>query len=75
MALIAAVVGVPIGIIVGRQSWALIAGGLGVASVPDVSPLAVGGIVLATLVVANLIAFVPGRIAARTKPAVVLRSE
>jgi hypothetical protein len=75
VALIAAVVGIPTGIIVGRLGWALIADGLGVVSVPIVAPLAVVGIVVATLVVANLIAFVPGRIAARTKPAVVLRSE
>jgi ABC-type lipoprotein release transport system permease subunit len=38
-------------------------------------PLTVALVVPGALLVANLVAFVPGRIAARTRPAVVLRAE
>jgi ABC-type lipoprotein release transport system permease subunit len=68
------VVGIPLGILVGRWAWDLVATGLGVRPVVE-SPvawlvLAVG----AALVIVNLIALVPGRIAARTRPAVALRT-
>ena len=75
VALVAAVVGIPVGIVVGRLGWAFIADGLGVVSVPEVVPLAVAGVALAALVLANLVAWFPARAAARTRPAVVLRSE
>jgi hypothetical protein len=68
------VVGIPLGILVGRWAWDLVATGLGVRPVVE-SPvawlvLAVG----AALVIVNLIALVPGRIAARPRPAVALRT-
>jgi FtsX-like permease family len=75
VAVVGAAVGIPIGVVLGRWFWALIADGLGVAATPDVEPLAIVGVGLAAVLVGNVVAFVPGRIAARTKPAVVLRSE
>ena len=75
VALVAAVVGIPVGIVVGRVGWAFIAHGLGVASVLDVVPRAVAGVALGALVLANLVAWFPARTAARTRPAVILRSE
>ncbi len=72
----ALVLGIPIGGAAGRIAWRWFAGTLGV--VPHaVSPVLIAAIVvpLATLALANLIAAVPARAAARTQAAVVLRSE
>jgi ABC-type antimicrobial peptide transport system permease subunit len=68
-------VGVPLGIVVGRLAWSLVAGGLGVATDATVPALAVIALIPAALIVANLVAAFPARSAARTRPAVVLRSE
>jgi predicted lysophospholipase L1 biosynthesis ABC-type transport system permease subunit len=73
--IVALVVGVPIGIAAGRWGWRLFAAQL------QVVPLLVGtwaaalGIPVATLALGNLIAVAPGRAAARTPAAVVLRTE
>jgi putative ABC transport system permease protein len=75
LATIAGVIGLPLGIIAGRWAWTVFAQQLGVPPSPVVP---VGLILLAIpvgLLVANLIAWLPGRIAARTPAAVVLRSE
>ena len=74
-AVVAVVVGVPIGIAIGRWSWRLVANSLGVVPEP-VMPLSgllavAGGVLLA----ANLIAAGPGWVAGRLRPALVLRSE
>ena len=72
---IALLVGMPLGVALGRWSWTLLAGQLGVVSEP-VTPLpAVLLIIPATLVVANLAAAVPGWLAGRIHPAVALRAE
>jgi hypothetical protein len=58
----------------GRFKW----GGstrLGVVSVPVVTPWMIVAIALGTLVVANVLATGPALIAARTRPASLLRSE
>ena len=75
VAFVGAFVGIPVGIVAGRAVWSLLADGLGVASVPDVPPIAVVAITLAVFAVANAVAYVPGRVAARTQPAAVLRAE
>ena len=74
-ALLAAVVGVPLGVAGGRWAWRLVAGQLGVVSGPVVPPLPVLAVAAGALVVANLVAAGPGRAAARIRPAVALRSE
>ena len=69
------VVGAPLGIAVGRIAWRAFASELGVVSVVS-TPIAwivltgVGGAVIAALAAAG-----PARLAARTKPAVMLRAE
>jgi putative ABC transport system permease protein len=72
---IALAVGVPLGWGIGRWIWNVVAAHLGVASEP-VTP---GGslilVVPAVLLLVNLVAAVPGGLAARTRPAVVLRAE
>ena len=67
--------GLPLGVGLGRFAWNLLATGLGVA--PEaVAPLWPGLLVIpATLLLANLVALLPGRAAARTQPAAVLRAE
>jgi hypothetical protein len=75
LAAVALVVGVPLGIAAGRWAWTLFADGLGVVVVPRVPGVAVGVVVVAALVVANLVAAAPAHVAAHTRPARVLRSE
>jgi hypothetical protein len=75
LAAIAGVIGLPLGVIAGRWAWTVFAGPLGVPPAP-VFPLIIRGLAFpAGVLAANLVAVVPGRLAARTKPAVVLRSE
>jgi predicted lysophospholipase L1 biosynthesis ABC-type transport system permease subunit len=67
-------VGVPLGLVAGRWAWNLFAGQVAIVPVPVISPLTLLA-VPAVLVLANAIAAIPGRTAARTQPAVVLRAE
>jgi hypothetical protein len=55
--------------------WSRFADDLGIASVPVVPTVAVVLTAVLALVIANLIAAAPAAIAARTRPAAVLRSE
>jgi ABC-type lipoprotein release transport system permease subunit len=75
VALVGILVGVPVGIAVGRWVWGLMADNLGVVSEPQVPAVALVVIVVGALLLANAIAFVPGRLAARTHPATDLRPE
>jgi hypothetical protein len=69
------VVGIPIGVAIGRQLWLVFAHSISV--VPDpIAPLAtLVAVAAGAIVFANLMAVVPGRTAARTSTAIVLRSE
>jgi hypothetical protein len=69
------VIGVPLGALVGRGVWQLVADSVGVAPSPQVPALALVVVVLVSVAVANVVAYLPGRSAALTRPAVVLRSE
>ena len=75
MVIIAAAVGVPLGIVVGRSLWNVVANGIGVLPRPQFAHAVLYSIGPAVLVLANLIAAPPARSAARTQPALVLRSE
>jgi len=72
---IALLIGLPFGVAVGRWGWTLFANTIGVLPVPivDLPPLLIA--VPVTLLLANLIALIPGRLAAATRPAAVFRSE
>jgi hypothetical protein len=72
---VALVVGVPIGIALGRWSWLLVADQLGVVSEPRVPLAAIVALVPAALLVANLAAAIPGWVAVRIRPAEALRVE
>jgi hypothetical protein len=75
VAAIGLLVGLPLGTAVGRFAWNLFATDLGVVPEP-VAPVLPGLLIIpATLLLANLVALLPGRIAAGTRPALVLRAE
>jgi putative ABC transport system permease protein len=75
VAAVAVVLGVPIGIALGRWSWATLAGQLGAVVAPRTPAMAVAAVSLATVLISNAIAAFPARSAARTRPALVLRTE
>jgi hypothetical protein len=75
IAAIALLIGLPTGVAGGRWAWRLFAAQLGVLPEPAVPLAAILLAVPGALIVANLIAAAPGRAAARTQPAAVLRTE
>lgn len=72
---VSVIVGLPLGVAIGRWSWTALAGPMGVMVAPVVPMAALALIVPATLLVVNLIAALPAHAAARIRPAAVLRSE
>ena len=72
---IGTIAGVPIGIATGRALWDLFARQIHVVPAPTVPGLAIALVAVAALVLANVIAAIPGLQAARTKTAVLLRAE
>jgi predicted lysophospholipase L1 biosynthesis ABC-type transport system permease subunit len=75
IALTALLVGAPLGIALGRSVWRWFADNLDVSAPPETPWLWVVVAVAATIILANLVAALPGRSAARTPPAIVLRDE
>jgi putative ABC transport system permease protein len=74
-ALIGLALGIPLGIAAGRWAWTAFADQLGVPPSPIVPLVLVAIAVPVTLLLAIAAAALPGRSAARTSPAVVLRTE
>ena len=74
-AVIGIVVGVPLGIALGRWLWTLFARQIYAVPQPSVPVLSIVLIALGALVLANVVAAVPGRSAARTATALLLRAE
>ena len=72
---IALLVGLPAGTVGGRWAWRVFAAQLGVLPEPAVPLTTIIIAIPAALALANLIAAAPGRAAARTQPATVLRTE
>ena len=68
------VIGVPLGIALGRVLWDLFAQNIDVVPAPAI-PSSIAVVALGALVLAVLVALIPGRTAASTPPAVVLREE
>ena len=67
VALVGIVVGVPLGIVVGRLVWKAFATNLGAVPVPTVPVWVIAALVLGVLVVANLLAVVPAVASARRR--------
>ena len=74
-AAVGVVVGIPLGVVVGRWLWILFAEEIGAVPAPTVPVWSVFLVALAAFVLANAAAFLPGRRAARTAAALVLRDE
>ena len=72
---IGVIAGVPLGIALGRWLWDLFARDINAVPQPSVPVLQVVLIAAGALLVANIVAALPGRFAARTPVALVLRSE
>jgi ABC-type antimicrobial peptide transport system permease subunit len=73
LALVGIVVGVPLGVVVGREVWKAFASNLGVVPVSVVPLLIVGELAAGVVVVANLLAIAPAIVASRSAPAQLLR--
>jgi hypothetical protein len=69
------VIGLPVGVAVGRVGWDSFATRLGTLPEPVTPFLTLTLMVPVAIILANLVAGVPGSIAARRPSAVVLRSE
>ncbi len=70
-----AVVGVPLGIVLGRFLWDLFAHEIDAVPLPTVPGVTITLIAVGALVLANVVAAIPGRMAARTATAQLLRTE
>jgi ABC-type lipoprotein release transport system permease subunit len=74
LALIGIVIGVPLGVVAGRDVWGAFANNLGAVPVSVVPIWLVCVMVAGVAVVANLIAIAPAMVATRAKPGDLLRS-
>ena len=75
LVLVALVIAIPLGLVIGRWTWSSFADNLGVAAAVVMPAAAVLAVVALTLLVGNAAAVFPARSAARTRAALVLRSE
>jgi FtsX-like permease family protein len=75
LAVVALVIGVPAGILLGRFGWSMFATNLGVVSVPVVAWKPVLAAIPITILVAAVVSVGPALAARRTRPATVLRAE
>ncbi|MEY2568146.1 MAG: putative transport system permease protein [Actinomycetota bacterium] len=75
IASVAAVIGLPIGVMIGRLLWRGLGTQLGIVPEPATPALPLVIALPATVLLANLIAVLPGALAARARPALALRAE
>jgi ABC-type lipoprotein release transport system permease subunit len=75
LATVGLVIGIPAGLVVGSLVWRVVAEGLGVATAASIPTLAVLVAIPGVILLVNLVAYLPGRNAAQTRPAVALRTE
>ena len=73
LALVGVLVGVPLGLVIGRTVWNAFANNLGVVPVAVVPLVLTAAITLGVLVGANLIAIAPAWVATRSRPSDLLR--
>lgn len=74
LVIIALIIGIPLGIATGRSGWVMFANSLGVVPTPDTPSFLVGMLPPAAIALTNIIALLPARAAASTKPAPVLHT-
>jgi len=75
LVLVALVIAIPFGIVIGRVTWSSFADNLGVVAGVVIPVAAVLGVAVIALLIGNAAAAFPARRAARTRAALVLRSE
>ena len=75
LAIAAMAIGVPLGIAAGRWAWIVFARNIGIVPAPEVPILVLLLLIPGTVIVANLVAIVPGEVAARLRPGRALRAE
>jgi hypothetical protein len=75
VAALGVVIGVPLGVALGRWGWQAFAHQLGVPDAPVTPLLAMLAVAVLAVVAAFLTALIPARVAGRTPPAVALRAE
>ncbi len=75
LGIVGLLVGIPLGVVVGRIAWSVVADGVGVATELDSPLLALGVTALATLVVVNVVGWLGARAVIRDRPATVLATE
>src|SRR5215469_2785057 len=75
VALVGIAAGVPLGIAAGRVLWRVFATNFGVVPLTVVEALPVAALAFAVLAAANVLAFFPALLAARSRPAQLLRAE
>jgi hypothetical protein len=68
-------IGVPLGVVLGRFLWDLFAHEIYAVPSPTVPIGSVALVIVGALVLANVVAAIPGRIASRTRTALLLRAE
>jgi hypothetical protein len=69
------IVGTPLGVVLGRWLWTLFAREIYAVLDPTIPALPIVFVVLGALALTNAVAFFPGRVAAQTQAALVLRAE
>jgi putative ABC transport system permease protein len=72
---VALLIGIPLGLVVGRVTWSRFASNIGVVAGVVWPTIGIAAVAAGALLVGNLAAMLPARSAARTRAAVVLRSE
>jgi ABC-type antimicrobial peptide transport system permease subunit len=75
LVLVALVIAIPLGIVIGRWTWSSFADNVGVVAGVVVPAASLVAVVALTLLIGNAAAVFPARTAARTRAALVLRSE
>jgi hypothetical protein len=75
IAVIGLVVGLPLGVLLGRYAWERVADGIGITPTVVVPSTAIALLVAGAIVVVNGIGFARGQAAARTRAAIALQSE
>ena len=75
IAVVAVVIGIPIGVVLGRANWNLVTDQFGLGNVAIIPGVRLFLFALVTVVAINLIAIVPGLLATRTSPATILHAE
>ena len=75
LAIVGIVVGVPLGVLVGRAIWLVVARNLGIEQYVPIPWLAIAITAVAAVALANVLALFPARRAARLRPAVALAAE